>query len=67
MTSVPVEASAVISDDAIVTAAMWLSEQNPPPTPVIPALKQRFGLSALQATKACEQAFQMRMRRRAFA
>lgn len=51
----------------ITEAAMWLSEQLQPPRPVIPTLKQRFGVSTLEATEACALAELFRARRSAFA
>lgn len=47
-------------------AAMWLSEQNPPPRPIVPALRERFGLTALQATEAAAMAHKFRTNRKAF-
>lgn len=38
--------------ETVVTAAQWLAEQNPNPTPIIPTLRERFGLSALEACEA---------------
>ena len=38
--------------EAVVQAAMWLAELNPPPTPIIPAIRERFGISALEACEA---------------
>lgn len=38
--------------DAVIEAAMWLAEQDPPPRPSIPALRSRFGLSAVEACEA---------------
>ncbi len=46
-------------------AAMWLADQVPPPRPIIPALKERFKLTALQATEAAAMAERFRMYRRA--
>ncbi len=38
--------------EAVVQAAQWLADQNPPPHPIVPALRSRFGLSALEACEA---------------
>lgn len=38
--------------EAVVQAAQWLSEQDPAPQPIVPALRSRFGLSALEACEA---------------
>jgi hypothetical protein len=47
-------------------AAMWLSEQKEPPPQVIHQLRERFGITAVQAAQACTLANQYRMNRRAF-
>ena len=39
--------------ETVIQAAQWLADQNPAPTSVISALRERFGLSALEATEAC--------------
>lgn len=51
--------------ETVIQAAQWLSEQNPAPAHVISALRERFGLSALEATEACAQASKYRVWRRA--
>lgn len=38
--------------ETVITAAQWLAEQNPTPAPIIPNLRERFGLSALEACEA---------------
>ncbi|WP_457660913.1 hypothetical protein [Sinorhizobium medicae] len=45
-------------------AAQWLADQNPPPRPIVPALKQRFGLTCLQACEAAAMAERFRLYRR---
>ncbi len=52
--------------NAVEQAAAWLADQNQPPKPIVPALRQRFGLSSLQATEACAMAERFRLLRRAF-
>lgn len=47
-------------------AAMWLSEQNEPPQQVIHLLRQKFGITAVEAAQACTLAAQYRQNRRAF-
>lgn len=42
--------------DAIQLAAAWLRAQSPRPSPVIPALRSRFGLTALEAVQAIRSA-----------
>jgi hypothetical protein len=48
-------------------AAMWLADQSTPPAPLIPALRDRFKLSAIEACQASELASRFRTMRRAFA
>ncbi len=47
-------------------AAMWLADEQNPPSPVIPELRRRFSLSALEATEACAMAQRFRTCRKAF-
>lgn len=42
------------------SAAKWLAEQDEPPAHVISVLKERFGLRALEACRACALANQFR-------
>jgi len=58
MTSAP-------EDTSIMTAAQWVAERDPMPD-VIPQLKQRFDLTALQASQACAMAQKYRVLRRTF-
>lgn len=51
----------------VTQAAMWLVEQRPHPQPVVPALKERFGLSAREACDAIVLAERFRTNRSAFA
>lgn len=37
---------------AVEQAAIWLADLREPPHPVVPALKERFGLSAVEACEA---------------
>ncbi|RYE62069.1 MAG: hypothetical protein EOO82_00465 [Oxalobacteraceae bacterium] len=41
---------------AIGEAAAWLAAQTEPHRPLVPALRQRFGLSALEACEAAARA-----------
>jgi hypothetical protein len=52
-------------NSTVTAAAQWVAERNPMPD-VIPQLKQRFGLSALQASQACALAQKYRVSRKAF-
>jgi len=51
--------------ETVITAAQWLAEQNPNPTPIIPTLRERFGLSALEACEAAALSNKYRVWRRA--
>jgi hypothetical protein len=51
--------------EAVVLAAQWLADQNPPPDPVVPTLRARFDLSALEACEAAAMAQRFRIVRRA--
>lgn len=51
--------------ETVVTAAQWLAEQNPNPTPIIPTLRERFGLSALEACEAAALSNKYRIWRQA--
>ncbi|MGZ2477958.1 hypothetical protein ACVI1N_006313 [Sinorhizobium medicae] len=42
------------------SAAKWLAEQDKPPVHVISVLKDKFGLRALEACRACAMANQFR-------
>ncbi len=50
-------------NESVALAAQWLASQNPPPKPVIPALKNRFGLTAVEACEAAAMADRFRMYR----
>lgn len=52
--------------EAVEHAAMWLADQNPPPHPTVPALKERFGLTALEACEASALSVKYRTNRKAF-
>lgn len=41
---------------AVDEAARWLASQNPRPQPAVPALRARFGLTALEACWALRDA-----------
>lgn len=49
---------------AIDEAARWLAMSSPSERsgPIIPELRQRFGLTSLQATEACREAALIRAR-----
>ncbi len=47
-------------------AAQWLADQSNAPRPIIPALRERFNLTALEATEAAALSERFRMLRRAF-
>jgi hypothetical protein len=52
--------------EAVTQAAIWLADEQLPPQPIIPALRQRFGLSALEACEAAALANKFRTIRKAF-
>jgi hypothetical protein len=51
--------------EVVLEAAAWLASQEPAPQPIIPELRKRFPLSALEATEACALAQKYRIWRRA--
>jgi hypothetical protein len=51
---------------AVEEAARWLADQHQPPRPIVPALRERFGLSAVESCEAAAMAEKYRMLRRAF-
>lgn len=52
-------------NEAVQVAAQWLAEQIPPPRLAVPLLKERFGLTALEACEAIATADRFRTYRRA--
>lgn len=52
--------------EAVEQAAQWLADEQHPPPSIIPTLRSRFGLSAIEATEACALAQQYRTCRKAF-
>lgn len=50
----------------VIVAAQWLADQKEPPPQAVPALKERFGLSALDACDACKLAHNFRLVRKAY-
>lgn len=63
MTVVPTNSSN--SSEAVTMAAQWLADQVPPPRLAVPILKDRFGLTALQAYEAIAMADRFRVLRKA--
>lgn len=51
--------------ELVISAAQWHADQNPAPAPAIPALCQRFNLTALEACEALAMARRFRIVRRA--
>ena len=51
--------------EAVLQAAQWLADQNPAPQPIVPALRSRFGLSALEACEAAALSNRYRIFRKA--
>lgn len=52
--------------EQIEKAAIWLAEQRETPQQVIHLLREKFGISAVQAAQACTLANQYRGNRKAF-
>ncbi|WP_331817361.1 hypothetical protein [Aurantimonas sp. A2-1-M11] len=50
------------STAAIDEAAAWLASEDHPPSPIIPALRRRFGLSTVDACAAISEAATRRRR-----
>lgn len=55
-----------LSNSKLVQAAIWLADQREPPRLVVPALRQRFALSAVEACEAIAMARRFQINRRAF-
>lgn len=47
-------------------AAMWLAEQQETPQQVIHLLREKFGITAVEAAQACTLAAKYRQNRKAF-
>lgn len=50
----------------VTSAAQWLAEQKEPPPQAVPTLKDRFGLTALEACQACKLAHDFRLNRKVY-
>lgn len=50
----------------VTVAAQWLADQQEPPPQAVPTLKERFGLSALEACEACKLAQDFRLNRKVY-
>ena len=53
--------SAADPSPEVITAALWLASQKEPPVRVVPALRERFSLTAMEAYQACALAPQYRL------
>lgn len=51
--------------ESVVQAAQWLADEKDPPRPIIPIIRERFGLSALEACEAAALSNRYRILRRA--
>lgn len=49
---------------AVVEAARWLAAQEEPPARVVPTIRERFHLNAIEACDACALARHYRQHRR---
>ena len=47
-------------NEAVSEAALWLAAEATVPSPVVPTLRTRFGLTAVEACRAAAEASQMR-------
>lgn len=54
------------SSPSVIAAAQWLADEREPPRIAVPVLKDKFGLTALEACEAIRLAQNYRMLRRAF-
>ncbi|EJC69372.1 hypothetical protein Rleg5DRAFT_5163 [Rhizobium leguminosarum bv. viciae WSM1455] len=52
-------------NEAVVQAAQWLADQNSAPQPIIPHIRERFGLTALEACEAAALSNKYRTYRKA--
>lgn len=50
----------------VITAAQWLADEKEPPAVAVPVLKEKFGLTAVEACDAIRLARDFRICRRAF-
>lgn len=49
-------------NELVLEAARWLALEKAPPKPIVPALRQRFGLTAPEACAAAAEAHLIRVR-----
>jgi len=47
-------------NEAVTEAALWLAAEATVPSPVVPTLRTRFGLTAVEACRAAAEASKMR-------
>lgn len=67
--TVPVGGTTGLSHEhscAVELAAQWYSEQRPRPSPAVPAIREKFGLSAMEACEALAMARLFQVNRKAF-
>lgn len=53
--------------ETVIIAAQWLADAKERPEPIIPHLRERFGLTAVEACEACALANRFRIVRSAHA
>lgn len=51
---------------SVIAAAQWLADEKEPPRIAVPVLREKFGLTALEACEAIRLAQNYRIVRRAF-
>lgn len=52
--------------ESVTVAAQWLADQRQAPHPIVPELRSRFGLSALECCETIARARQMAICRKVF-
>ncbi|MBB4272328.1 hypothetical protein [Rhizobium mongolense] len=55
------------NNEIVVQAAIYLVDEKDPPQPIIPYIRERFGLTAVEACEACAMAQRFRTYRVAHA
>jgi hypothetical protein len=63
--SVPLSPPEHEHSEAVVMAAQWLADEQDPQQPVIPTIRARFGLTAVEACEAAALARRFRIYRKA--
>ncbi|MEH6718858.1 MAG: hypothetical protein V7704_08265 [Aurantimonas endophytica] len=56
MSTAPFSPPGYVYSEAIDAAAEWLASQPVAPSPIIPIMRARFGLTVVEACQACREA-----------